>query len=204
MQINQQFLTPNKYSRPQTKLIKPTKVIWHYTGNPKSTAINNRNYFNNAPQHKTYVSSHYIVGLQGEIIQCIPENEWAYCSNQANSYSISIETCHPDTTGKFSEITEKALIELTADICKRHNLDPLKDILRHFDITGKQCPRWYVTHPEDYIKAKERVKAMLEPIDDYCHIVVYNFKNRADGQAAKAKIDGLGFYNEIKGGKYHG
>lgn len=117
LNISKQYLTPNPYSRPQIPLKKVTKVAWHYVGNPKSTAQNNRNYFENLKNTKaTKVSSHYVIGLQGEIIQCIPENEYSYCTNAANGYSISIEVCHPDTSGKFNPATEQALIALTADI----------------------------------------------------------------------------------------
>lgn len=168
MIITQALLTQNEYSRPARPLKKVTKVVWHYVGNPKSTAKNNRDYFESLKDGRKdgngkllYVSSHYVVGLAGEILQCIPESEWSYCSNDANSYSISIETCHPDVTGKFNEASEKALVELTADICKRHGLNPITDIIRHFDVTGKICPKWYVDHPADFTKAKEAVKTVL-------------------------------------------
>ncbi len=161
MTITKNFLTPNQYSRPQTPLKNPTKIVVHYVGNPGSTAVNNRNYFNNAPSFKRYISAHYVVGLEGEVIQCVPEDEIAYCSNQANAYSISIETCHPKEDGVFLPVTEKALAELCADICKRHKLDPIKDIIRHFDVTGKHCPLDYVNHPEKFVAFKERVKSIM-------------------------------------------
>lgn len=162
MNISKQFLTPNPYSRPQIPLKKITGVAWHYVGNPGTSAQNNRNYFENLKTtHATYVSSHYVIGLNGEIIQCIPENEVAYCTMDANYYSISIECCHPDSTGKFTAATEQALVELTADICKRYGLDPAKAIMRHYDVTGKKCPLYYVNHPEAYEAAKKRVSDLV-------------------------------------------
>lgn len=168
MNITDMLLTPNKYSRPQTPLKLVKQVVVHYTGNPMSTAKNNRDYFEslkagrkNASGNFLYVSSHYLVGLQGEIIRNIPEREIAYCSNSANGYSISIETCHPDTTGKFYEVTEQALVELVADICKRHRIDPLKDVIRHYDVTGKACPLWYVSHEDDWARFKNMVSDMI-------------------------------------------
>lgn len=161
MKITQMLLTPNKYSRPQLKLPKVTKVAVHYTGNPGSTAKNNRDYFNNAVNHHNFVSSHYIVGLDGEVIQCIPETEWSYCTNQANGYSISIETCHPDSSGKFLPATEKSLIELCADICKRQGLNPQKDLIRHYDVTKKVCPKWYVDHPDAWAAFKTAVAKLM-------------------------------------------
>ena len=111
MNIEQKLLTPNKYSRPQIPLKSVTKIAVHYVGNPNTSAIANRNYFENQKNAGRYVSSHFIVGLQGEIIQCIPLDEISYCTNQANSYSISIECCHPDSTGKFTEATDQSLVD---------------------------------------------------------------------------------------------
>ena len=143
MQIQKKFLTPNKYSQPQIPLKKVTKIVVHYVGNPKSSAIANRNYFENQKNGGRYVSSHFIVGLGGEVIQCVPTNEVAYCSNSANTYSVSIECCHPDSTGKFTAATEKSLAELCAMLCKQFDLDPEADIIRHYDVTGKQCPLYW-------------------------------------------------------------
>lgn len=147
--ITEMFLTPNKYSRPQIKLEKVKKIAVHYVGNPNTSALANRNYFENCGKTGTrYVSSHYIIGLSGEIIQCIPLNEWSYCTNQANGYSISIECCHPDATGKFTAATEKSLAELCAWLVEKYGL-AVDDIIRHYDVTGKQCPLYW--SPTKYV-----------------------------------------------------
>ena len=143
MKITDALLTPNKYSRPQIPLKSVKKVVLHYVGNPKSSAMANRNYFENQKSGGRYVSSHYIVGLEGEILRCVPENEVAYCSNQANTYSISIECCHPDATGKFTDATTASAAELCAYLLKKYGLS-VDDLIRHYDITGKQCPLWFV------------------------------------------------------------
>ena len=68
--IDQQLLTVNEYSRPGTKLEKVKGVVIHYTGNPGTTAMQNRNYFEGLAEKKdTKASSHFIIGLSGEIIQ---------------------------------------------------------------------------------------------------------------------------------------
>ena len=143
MKITDALLTPNKSSRPQIPLKNVKKVVLHYVGNPKSSAMANRNYFENQKNGGRYVSSHYIVGLSGEILRCVPENEVAYCSNSANSYSISIECCHPDATGKFTDATTDSAAELCAYLLKKYSLS-VDDLIRHYDVTGKQCPLWYV------------------------------------------------------------
>ena len=134
-------------------------------GNANTTAINNRNYFESLKTKKIYASSHYIIGLDGEIIQCVPENEVAYHANQANSYSIGIECCHPDWNGKFNDKTYQSLIELCVDICKRYKLDPQKTLIRHYDVTKKQCPLYYVQHQDAWEMLKYDVSVALEGKD---------------------------------------
>lgn len=161
MKITEMLLTPSLYTRQQTK-INVTKIAVHYVGNPGSSALANRNYFESLSKSKTTkASSHYIIGLDGEIIRCIPENEQSICTNSANPYSISIECCHPDATGKFREATYNALVELCADICKRHKLNPLTDIIRHYDVTRKICPKWFVNNPKEWELFKAKVDTIL-------------------------------------------
>ena len=155
MNITNDYLPIGKYHRPGTK-IKPTKIAVHYVGNAGSSAKGNRNYFANC---SNYVSSHYIIGLNGEILRLIPENEISYCTNQANSYTISIECCHPDRTGKFNDKTLEALIELCADICNRYGFNPLTDIVRHYDVTKKACPLWWAPNgPNKSANAEQNIK----------------------------------------------
>lgn len=163
MPIQTHYLTSNPYSRPRLPLYKVTKLVIHWVGNPKSSALSNRNYFENLKlgRTKTYASSHYIVGLDGEVIQCIPDNERAYHAKSANSYSLGIETCHPDWEGQFSSCTYNALIALCAMLCQKYGLDPREDLLRHYDVTGKCCPKYYVVHPEAWTQLKEDVHKQM-------------------------------------------
>lgn len=169
------LLTPNPYSRCQ-RALKPVKAVaCHYMGNPNTPAINNRNYFeslkvgiptsydsNGKVTGYKCASSHYIIGLQGEILRLIPENEVSFCTNQANDYTISIEACHPDSTGKFTNATYDSYVELCADICKRHGLNPLNGgLIRHYDVTGKECPRWFVQVPAEWESFKSNVSKQM-------------------------------------------
>lgn len=165
MQIEDRLLTPNKYSRPGTKIGTIKNIVIHWVGNANSTAIANRNYFESLKDKKIYASSHYIIGLQGEIIRCIPEDEIAYHGNHANGYSIGIENCHPDWNGKFNDKTYKSLIELCADICKRYCLDPETALIRHYDVTKKQCPLYYVQHLDAWKRLKYDVKVAMDAED---------------------------------------
>ena len=109
-----ELLDMNEYSRPGIPLEQINGIVIHYTANPGSTAQNNRDYFNGLKDsHETKVSSHFVVGIQGEIIQCIPSSEIAYASNSRNADTLSIECCHTDETGKFTEATYTSLVRLT-------------------------------------------------------------------------------------------
>ena len=148
--VEKDYLTVNPYSRPGEALDKIDGVVIHYVGNPGTTAHANRNYFESLSSgaEDTYASSHFIVGLDGEVIQCVPLTEVAYASNTRNEDTVSIEVCHPDETGQFSPVTYARTVELTAWLCRTFKLDPSQDVIRHYDVTGKECPRYYVEHPE--------------------------------------------------------
>ena len=148
--VQQDFLTVNPWSRPGTPLEKIDGVVIHYVGNPNTTAQANRNYFESlsSGEEGTYASSHFIVGLEGEVLQCIPLTEIAYASNIRNADTVAIEVCHPDETGAFSDASYRRTVELTAWLCREFGLDPMEDVIRHYDVTGKICPRYYVDHPE--------------------------------------------------------
>lgn len=61
---------------------------------------------------------------------------------------MSVECCHPDEDGKFNDETYESLITLLADLCKNYSLDPTTDIIRHYDVSGKMCPIYYVEHED--------------------------------------------------------
>ena len=163
--IDAQLLTINPYSRPGTKLKDINGIVIHYVGNPETTAKNNRDYFQGlARKRSTYASSHFVVGLKGEIIQCVPVNEVAYCSNDRNDDTISIEVCHQDTTGEFNEDSYESVVELTAYLCKMFELTT-DDVIRHYDVTGKRCPLYYVDHEDAWLQLKDDVNTALEGLE---------------------------------------
>ncbi len=138
------LLDMNEYSRPGTALPEVKGIVVHYTANPGTTAEQNRSYFENLKDTgETYASSHFIIGMEGEIVQCIPCNEIAYASNDRNADTVSIECCIPDETGKFSDETYQSLVAMTAWLMGRYDL-ATDDVIRHYDVTGKACPKFYV------------------------------------------------------------
>ena len=158
-----QLLTPNEYSRPQYALDEVHDIVIHYVGNPGTTAQQNRDYFESLKDGSYSASSHFVVGLEGEIIQCISCSEWAYCSNSRNYDTISIECCHPDATGKFNSATYRSVVELTAWLCKAFEIGP-SHVIRHYDVTGKHCPKYYVETEGAWDQMLADIKAQYELI----------------------------------------
>ncbi len=199
MEINKAYLTINQYSRPNIDMGTVKGVVIHWVANPNTRGIANRNYFEglkvgkkNSKGDYIYGSSHYIVGLEGEVIAPIPETEVAYHASTANKDHIGIEVCHPDWGGKFSDATYQSLIELTADICKRYELDPLTAIIRHYDVTSKDCPRYYVKNPLSWEQLKKDVKGkiLLETID--------KIKIELNGRVKEVAAVNIQGYNYVK------
>ena len=160
MNIQDKLLQINPYSRSGEKQGKIQYIVIHYVGNPNTSAIANRNYFNNlAKTHETSASSHYIIGLNGEIIRCVPDEEVAFHSGDyaMNRKSIGIENCHPDSSGKFNDKTYNSLIELCRELCRKYGI-PISNVIRHYDVTGKDCPHYYVQNPSAWEKLKNDIE----------------------------------------------
>jgi N-acetylmuramoyl-L-alanine amidase CwlA len=162
MQINRLHLTPNEYSRPQRKLHTVKAIVIHWVANPSTTARANRDFFEiRADGGKGYGSAHYIIDDR-EVIEAIPQDEMAYhvgadtytpfalefLGEYPNATTIGVELCHPDWTGKFSETTWQRGVRFVADLLLAHALRP-HHITTHHNITGKECPRWFVQHPAE-------------------------------------------------------
>ena len=160
-EIDVQLLDINEYSRPGIESDGITGIVIHYTANPGSTAQENRDYFEGLKDtHETSASSNFVVGLEGEIIQCVPTWEVAYASNERNKDTISIECCHPDETGKFTEETYQSMVQLTAWRCRKYSLTA-DTVIRHYDVTGKNCPKYFVENEEAWANFKEDVANAL-------------------------------------------
>jgi N-acetylmuramoyl-L-alanine amidase len=179
--LQERYLTQNIFSRPGRPLASVKGIVVHWVANPGSSAMANRNYFESLKeqpqataeqkQNARYASAHFIVGLEGEAIQCLLETEMGYhvgaasynplavkrLSSYPNNCTLGIELCHPaelDAAGKkitnpglwageFLPQTLDAASELIKELLERYRLGS-EDIYRHYDITGKDCPRYFV------------------------------------------------------------
>ena len=151
--VQVELLSVDGASRRGEKLEAVRDIAVHYVGNPGSSAMANRNYFN-SPDSTT--SSHFIVGLEGEVILCVPLDEKSSATNERNRDTISIEVCHPDETGEFNEKTRASLVRLLSYLVEEFDLDR-ENIIRHYDVTGKICPKYYVENPSAWEELKNSV-----------------------------------------------
>lgn len=161
--VDEQYLTVNPHSRPGKATGDIHAVVIHYVGNPGTTAQQNRDYFEDlaSGEEDVYMSSNFVIGLNGEVIACVPLGEVAYASNNRNSDTISIENCHPDETGKFNDATYQSLVKLTGWLCRQYQLDPQNGgVIRHHEVTGKCCPKYFVEHEEAW-------KQFLQDVDSW-------------------------------------
>lgn len=125
--------------RPGTRLEASTITI-HNTGNPSSTARNERAWLTNSLNTRT--ASFHIVIDDKEAIEVIPLNEVAWHagdgsrSSSGNLTSIGIEICE---SGNYEQTLRHASL-LVAGMLQERNwgTDRLR---RHYDWSGKNCPR---------------------------------------------------------------
>ena len=152
------FLTVNEYSRPGDPLTEVNNIFVHYTANPGTSAAQNRSYFEQLKDnHERSASAHFIIGYNGEILQCVPLDEIAYAVQTRNEDSISIECCYKADNGQFTRETYDSLIRLLRWLIDAYDLQP-DDILRHYDCGGKKCPIYYTEHEDAWERLKEDVE----------------------------------------------
>ena len=120
-------------------------LVKHYVG-ATGGAENNCRFF-----YDTYrgASAHYFIDHDGSIWQCVEENDIAWHVGASsykhrecrNSNSIGVELCvKKDKNGRwyYTEATKKAAVELFAYLADKYRI-PEDHILRHYDVTGKNC-----------------------------------------------------------------
>jgi len=196
--IDVQLLDINGWSRPGIPTEGIRKIVVHYLGNPKTTAQENHDYFESLKDlQDTYMSANYVIGLKGEIIQCVPDGEVAWASNKANYYSISIENCHEDTTGRFNDSTYWSDVHLVAYLTEKYGLGR-DDIIRHYDVTGKDCPKWFVEHPDDWEKFKDDVMTYRQECEDARNEKISELSKQTEKDVLKEYLDSIGTETEIE------
>lgn len=139
-------------------------IVVHYTANRTDTAYNNTKYFKSVNRNS---SAHYFVD-DNNIYQCVLDKDISWhCggskqSNNGGSFygkctnqnSIGIEMCC--TNYNVSERTENNTIELIKKLMKKYNIS-VNNVIRHFDVVGKNCPAPMVQDQARWNRFKEKL-----------------------------------------------
>lgn len=180
-ELKQNFLSLNHRVRPSGKFSKISITI-HSTGNTGSTAQNERDWLDNPANTRT-AAWHYVVGA-GIVIQAIPDIEKAWhCGEESgNRFSLGVEIVE---TGDRHAVLETAA-EFVADKLTEYNWT-LKDIKKHYDWTGKNCPRILID------------KAYIKDGMDWAYFIgrVEYYLKGDDEVVEKSKIKVNGKYYEV-------
>ena len=137
------------YRKGRTSNIK--YIVIHYTANNGDTAFGNAKYFRG--NKNLQASAHYFID-ENEVWQSVKEGDTAFhCgakhyrhSECRNSNAIGIELCSRKSGGGkyyFKAETEDRAAELVKSLMKKYGMDAAH-VLRHFDVTGKNCPAPFV------------------------------------------------------------
>jgi len=179
MEIEYKLLTENPWSRPGRKEdMKPIKkIVLHWYGNPKTTALATWNFFESRKNGKLgYGSAHFLVNLDGDIIQAMPQEEMAYhvgsktytqfalneISTYPNNATLGIEMAHVSWEGEFTENTWDNTKIMTYLLLREYNLTTY-DITTHHDIVGwKDCPRYFVLFPDELERFRDEVHSLYQ------------------------------------------
>lgn len=171
-------------------------IVIHYTGNDGDSDESNGRYFHN---NIVKASAHYFVDSDS-ITQAVPDDYVAWSvggkfstTNGAgslygkctNSNSISIELCDNVKNGVIYPTAEtiKNAVELVQALMKKYNV-PIENVIRHYDVNGKQCPKYWV----DNAKWQSEFKALLGSVKKAANPYkepTTNIKKGSKGEGAK-------------------
>lgn len=187
-------LTPYNFTFMSNKNI--SYIVIHYVG-AVSTAKNNVDYY---AREKLQASAHYFVD-EISIWQSVEDKDRAWhCGGGlqgsnghkfhgicTNSNSIGIEMCcKKDKNGNwyFEPETVKNTIDLVKMLMAKHNI-PIDRVIRHFDVTGKNCPAPYVNESK-WQEFKSRI------LTNEGDLEVSQYKElKEENKALKAEISAL-------------
>lgn len=171
MDFEKKHLPPLTCVRPGIVRQRTICTVTHYTGVPMQRANDVYNYYaNTCLSQNISASANYIVD-KDRILEIIPPNEvsWGVGASQywhytpfakwimahhgllsPNHATINIEVCYDDNSGEFPAYSISNLISLLKKLEKDFSLLPEYGHVRHWDITGKNCPAYYVGRSADW------------------------------------------------------
>ena len=195
MKIIDKPIPINKYNRPGTKSI-PNRICVHYTGQAGTGADRLALFYKNVasgmfPESNNWTSTQYIVGLNGKVIRIIPDNEVAYAASGKNDGTLHIEVCYSKVSGEFETASISALRELVQELMKKYNI-PAANVLRHYDLTGKYCP-WYYVDENRWAVLHEYITSAAFDSKKLYRVQVGAFSSKENATLYMDKVKAAGF-----------
>ena len=144
-------------------------LVIHFTANDGDTAKNNADYFTNS---NISTSTHYFVD-EKEVWQSVRDADIAWhCGTKGtyfhpycrNANSIGIELCSRIKNGKyyFQAGTVENAVQLARSLMQKYGIAP-DHVVRHYDVTHKNCPAPFVENVAAWQDFKRR---LTEEVDD--------------------------------------
>lgn len=153
MTINKDYPCNSKNYGNKRSLASIKYIVLHYTANKTDKAISNCKYFQTGGRN---ASAHYFIDDSG-IYQSVNDNyiSWSVGGSRytnykvtggakfygicTNSNSLNIEMCSQN--GIITDKTQENAVELVKFLMNKYNIK-IENVIRHFDVTGKNCPGW--------------------------------------------------------------
>lgn len=148
-------------------------IVIHYTAGNNDTAKGNGVYFN---ENDVKASAHYFVD-ENEIVQSVPDDVVAwhcgaskyYHADCRNGNSIGVEICTKKSKNGVYYLDTKAMdnaATLIFYLMEKYQI-PLDNIVRHYDVTHKDCPAPMVGEGESIWNLfKERIMEVPDRLFD--------------------------------------
>lgn len=196
MKITEKIIPINKYNRPGTKSV-PGRICVHYTGQTGTDADKLALFYKNVAagmfpgKPNSWTSTQYIIGLTGKVIRIIPDNEVAYAASGKNDGTLHIEVCYSKAGGEFEEASVSALRELVQYLMQKYNITA-GNVLRHYDLTGKYCP-WYYVDENRWAVLHEYITAPAVKPKKVYRVQVGAFSSRVNAALYMNKVRAAGF-----------
>ena len=196
MKITDKPIPINKYNRLGTKST-PKRICVHYTGQAGTDADRLALFYSNVAagmflgKSNNWTSTQYIVGLNGKVIRIVPDNEIAYAASGKNDGTLHIEVCYSKASGEFETASISALRELVQELMKKYHI-PAGNVLRHYDLTGKYCP-WYYVDENRWAVLHECITAPEVESKKLYRVQVGAFSSRENAVLYMDKVKAAGF-----------
>ncbi|WP_427052019.1 peptidoglycan recognition protein family protein [Paenibacillus sp. TC-CSREp1] len=182
IQVIEDYIPVNIYSRPGLKLKAKRGIVMHYTASPGASASNISKYFASLAQQMVskgskgrYASAHFSVD-RTSIYCSLPDDEMAYhCGSKTytqealkklgsypNNSTVGIEMCI-EKDGSIHEETFNRVVDLAVYLIQQRGFPEV--FFTHKEVVGwKDCPLPWIKQPDQYERFKQAVHRKLNSL----------------------------------------